>query len=155
MGQELHPSPSPATSRAPEERAGVQLVAVALFFAILVGAIFFLAFLASSSVRTLLYLGLGLFLVELASVIVLTAVGWSGELHGYPLVVFALSWLGWNALSGACLALYVFVATYPPSLLQGILLCVLGFAPMVVTVAVALLADMVRRWLVSRHVSRT
>jgi hypothetical protein len=49
----------------------------------------------------------------------------------------------------------VLFATYPPLLLKGILLCVLAIAPMGVTVAVALLADKVRRWLVSRQVGRT
>jgi hypothetical protein len=150
MGQELDPSPPPATSRVPEVEAGVQLVVGALWFAILIGAIFFLD---SVSTRTGLAIGLGLFLVELASVIALTAIGWQGPIRGAPLAVFAFGWVGWNVISGTCLALYV-LESYPPSLLQGILCFALAFAPIVLTIALWVLAERVRRWLVSRHVGR-
>jgi hypothetical protein len=152
MGREPDPSPSPATARVSNAEAVAQLVIGALWFAILVGAIFFTA---SMSARTALAVGLGLFLVELSIFIALVAVGWSGPKRPIPLAVFAFGWVGWNVISGMCLDLYVLASyprSYPLPLLEGILCFALALAPIVVTVALAVLVERVRRWLVSRHV---
>jgi hypothetical protein len=144
MALEPHPPPQ-AALQTPEYPLGVQLLFVALLLGGLVGLTFF-----PLAPRTELVVGLALFLVEQVLIIVATAVAWPGQLNRYPLLAFGLVWLWWNFGSGLFLAMSVW-DIFPRNLLSGVLEIVLALAPIVVSFVILLLADTVRRWVVSRH----
>jgi hypothetical protein len=152
MAQEPNQPSPPATSQPPEYPPWADFIAVGISFAVIVGVILVISHLTP---QVLLAVGLVMLLVELTLLIALTAVGWQGQVEGYPLLVVALGWLGWNTISGTCIAMYVWVYVWDISrTLTFTLSLIVALAPAVLSVALAMLLDKIRRWIVSRHVGR-